>query len=292
MEEHIDYCNQNQTTYQNDIDMINLINSKEAVNSIDQLVENIYSYPECHVNKLLINLQRNDDFGYISPRAYELDKLNLQDEIEDKHEYYTYFGNHMSCLRVYDKNSNMYLKPPEFFQSIYSLFKEILIKFNKDDYDILYVKANIGLTIVLANCVIRFMSLNLYSKLENLYNILSKPRTLELEDYDCFERIYQIYNFIQYNFVCIVSEKLTSVKTFDGLCVRPIFSECLDLIYDSISNARELLHFNGFLHNDLSLDNTGFRDSTGQFVVFDFEMASFNPLRCSVSNDKIRGLEK
>jgi hypothetical protein len=292
MEEYRDYYNHVQTTYQNDIDFINSINSKEAINSINQLVENIYSYPEYHVNKLLINLQRNDDFGYISPRAYELDKLNLKNETDDRHLYYIYFGNHMSCLRVYDKNSNMYLKPPEFFQSLYSLFTDILIKFNKNDSDVLYVKANIGLTIVLTNCVIRFMSLDSYLKLENLYTILSKPRTLELKDYDCFERIYQIYNFIQYNFVCIVSEKLTSVKTFDGLSVRPIFSECLDLIYDSISNARELLHFNGFLHNDLSLDNTGFRDSTGQFVVFDFEMASFNPLRCSVSNDKIRGLEK
>ncbi len=275
-----------QTSNLNKINMINSINSKESVNLINQLVQNIYQYPEYHVNKLLINLQRNYDFGYISPLAYELDKDNLPDE------HYNFFGNQLSWLKVYDQYANMYLKTPDFLKSIYLLFRDILIKYNKVNSHVLYVKANSGLTIVLANCVIRFMSMNSYSKLESLYDILSKPREGEFKDYDCFERIYQIYNFPDYNFVCVVSEKLTSIKTFDGIHVKPRFSDQLDLIFDSISNARELLHMNGYLHNDLSLDNTGYRESTAQYVVFDFDMSCYNPLRCLVSNDKIRGFEK
>ncbi len=264
---------------------INQMNSKENISSIHQIIDTIYKYPEYPVNKLLIKLQRECDFGYFCPYSYDIDKDNLPDD------FYSYFGSQLSWLKLYDNTSNMYQKNWEYLKTIYLLFRDILIKYNGMNSNILYVKSNAGLTIVLTNCVMRFISNDSYNKLKPLYDKLVLLRDINSQ-YNHFEKIYQIYNYLDYGFVCVVSEKLTSVKTFDGLHVKSRFTEQLDIIFDSISEARNTLHSIGYLHNDLSLDNTGFRESDKKFVVFDFDMTSFNPARCSIQNDKIRGYEK
>lgn len=267
------------------MNLISQMNSKENISSIHSIINTIYKYPEYPINKLLIKLQRECDFGYFCPYSYDLDKNNLPDE------YYSFFGSQLSWLKLYDNPSNMYQKNSEYLETIYLLFRDVLIKYNEMNSNVLYVKSNAGLTIVLSNCVMRFISNDSYNKLKPLYEKLVLPRDFNPQ-YNHFEKIHQIYNYSDYGFVCIVSEKLTSVKTFDGLHVKPRFSELLDIIFDSISEARNILHSIGYLHNDLSLDNTGFRESDKKFVIFDFDMTSFNPARCSILNDKIRGYEK
>ena len=67
--------------------------------------------------------------------------------------------------------------------------------------------------------------------------------------------------------------------------------EIAKYIIESIKISRQYIHELGYLHNDLSLDNTGYRLSDNKFIVFDFDMVSYDPSRALPKYDVIRGYE-
>jgi tRNA A-37 threonylcarbamoyl transferase component Bud32 len=234
---------------------------------------NIYENPDVPINKFLINLQREDDCGYFCKECFDLDSNNSYKELST------------GFFRNWDKHSI------EFLILIKEYFKHIIEKFNNNDSNIEFSKSNTGLIIILKNCVIRIIKYKRYNKLKKLYDALSQERTGENIKYDNFERIYKIYNLDIFDIVIIVSEKVISIKSYDGEIIKSEFKPNIRNIIESIKISRQYIHELGYLHNDLSLDNTGYRLSDNKFIVFDFDMVSYDPSRALPKYDVIRGYE-
>lgn len=235
--------------------------------------KNIYENPDVPINKFLINLQREDDCGYFCKECFDLDSNNSYKELS------------IGFFRNWDK------QPVEFFILIKEYFKHIIEKFNNNDSNIEFSKSNTGLIIILKNCVIRIIKYERYNKLKKLYDALTRERTGDNIKYDNFERIYKIYNLDIFNVAIIVSEKVVSIKSYDGEKIKPEFKPSIIKIIESIKIIRQYIHELGYLHNDLSLDNTGCRVSDGKIVIFDFDMVSYDPPRALSKYDIIRGYE-
>ena len=235
--------------------------------------KNIYENPDVPINKFLINLQREDDCGYFCKACFDLDTNNSYKELST------------GFFRNYDK------QPVEFFILIKEYFKHIIENFNSNDSNIEFAKSNTGLIIILKNCVIRIIKYERYTKLKKLYDALSQDRTGDNIKYDNFERIYKIYNLDIFNIVIIVSEKVISIKSYDGEIIKSEFKPNIRNIIESIKISRQYIHELGYLHNDLSLDNTGYRLSDKKFIIFDFDMISYEPSRALPKYDVIRGYE-
>jgi hypothetical protein len=250
--------------------------------------KNIYENPDVPINKFLINLQREDDCGYFCKECFDLDFNNTDKKMP------------LGFFRYWDD------KPIEFFFLIKEYFKDIIEKYNNnadlnhfdnkithdlDDSNIEFSKSNTGLTIILKNCVIRIIKYERYNKLKKLYDALSQERTGDNIKYNNFERIYKIYNLDIFNIAIIVSEKVVSIKSYDGEKIKPEFKPNIKNIIESIKISRKYIHELGYLHNDLSLDNTGYRLSDKKFIVYDFDMVSYDPSRALPKYDIIRGYE-
>lgn len=235
--------------------------------------KNIYENPDVPINKFIINLQREDDCGYFCKECFDLDSNNSYKELST------------GFFRNWDNHS------VEFFILIKEYFKHIIEKFNNNDSNIEFTKSNTGLTIILKNCVIRIIKYERYNKLKKLYDALSQERTDVNIKYDNFERIYKIYNLDIFNIAIIVSEKVVSIKSYDGEKIKPEFKPYIRNIIESIKTSRQYIHELGYLHNDLSLDNAGYRLSDNKFIVFDFDMVSCDPSRALPKYDVIRGYE-
>jgi hypothetical protein len=235
--------------------------------------KNIYESPDVPVNKFLINLQREDDCGYFCNDCFNLDSD------------YSYKELSLGFFRNWNN------KPIEFFILFKEYFRQIIEIYNNNDSDIEFAKSNTGLIIVLKNCVIRIITYNRYNKLKKLYDALIQERTGINSKYDNFERIYKIYNLEIFNVAIIVSEKVVSIKSYDGEKIKPEFKPNIRNIIESIKVSRNYIHELGYLHNDLSLDNTGYRLSDKKFIVYDFDMVSYDPARALPKYDVIRGYE-
>ncbi len=235
--------------------------------------KNIYENPNIPINKFLINLQREDDCGYFCKECFDLDFSNTDKKMSS------------GFFRYWDDKS------VEFFILIKEYFRDIIEKYNDNDFNIEFSKSNTGLIIILQNCVIRILKYEKYNKLKNLYDALTQERTGDNIKYDNFERIYKIYNLDIFNIAIIVSEKVISIKTYDGEKIKPEFKQNIRNIIESIKISRKYIHELGYLHNDLSLDNTGYRLSDNKIIILDFDMVSYDPSRALSKYDVIRGYE-
>lgn len=117
------------------------------------------------------------------------------------------------------------VKPVEYLIMLKNIFDEIIRDFNSNDSSLEYAKKNIGLTIILANCMVRIVPMTTYLKLKKLYDHLTLERVGPNAKWDNFERIYIIYLSEEYSMVVIVSEKLTPIKDSMTMKTKPEFVE-------------------------------------------------------------------
>jgi tRNA A-37 threonylcarbamoyl transferase component Bud32 len=268
---------------------MSIISVKYQIKTMDSFCNNIYNDPTKPINKLLITLQRQFDFGYFTPYCLHLDsQLNehlnttitadyltdpeLYKHIDVKyHKYSNPFGSGLG-INTYDYRENEMLKPVGFLVLLKQIFSDIIKQFTEYTLMVEYVKKNIGITIILNKCVVRIIPIEKYNNLSILYDALLLDRSIDAnKKWDSFERIYQIYVSQTYEFAVIVSEKLIPIKDLDGLTIKPRFFYETDTIKEQVLNNVDVLHELGIIHGDVSLDNTGYREETDTYVTFDFD---------------------
>lgn len=257
------------------------VSPSKTEETFDGFCTTIYSNPSVPINKLLINLQRNDDLGYFAPKCLELDP--------EPNPYYTSFASGLG-FQTFNYSTGQMTKPIEYLVMVKNIFGEIIRDFNHNDTTIEYAKKNIGLTILLANCVVRIVPMKTYLKLKTLYDALLLDRSGDNLKWDNFERIYRIYMIEHFEMVIIVSEKLEPIKDSMTMEIKPKFTGLEKEIVETVRANRNYLHQIGIVHGDLSLDNTGFRASDNKFVIFDFD-GSYVKANPKPSDDKVRGWE-
>lgn len=164
--------------------------------SFESFCDEIYSNAEIPVNQLLINLQRHDEIGYLAPECVRKDS---QPNI-----YPSPFASGLD-FETYKLSEPQDRKEIEYLIMLKNVFSEIINDFNNNDTIVEYAKKNIGLTILLSNCVVRIFPIRIFNKLRTLYDHLTLDRTGENEKWDNFERIYRIYISEKYSVVFIVS---------------------------------------------------------------------------------------
>ena len=213
------------------------------------------------------------------------------------------FGSSLEFLQTYNNSNKSMDKSINFLHIIKNTLNTIIELYNQNDSDVESVKKNSGLTIVLKHCVVRIISNENYNKRIYLYNLLTtKPTTLdESDNLSNFEKIHEIYISEKNNIVFIVSEKLIPVYNFVKRKLNPQImsmiekmspqikeqisaqegkeiseNDIIDIIFQTLGTNIIFLNEQGIYHGDLSLDNTGFRESDGKFVIFDFDMVHYN----------------
>ncbi len=224
--------------------------------------------------ELLYEIQSHEDIGYFNKYFAISDPNSL---IPPK-----YFTGH-TFMHNDGTNGNI-----PFMEQFVHTMADIFESYNNFDNVVVYAQQSKGLTIVLKNCVVRTMSFADYNAKKEWYLELIKPR-----DQDSFmnyhEMIYRIYVYEDLDLVIVVSEKLVSVRDHATMMIRKQFAFSGEDIVDNIQKAREIMHHHSFLHRDLSLDNTGYRESDNRFVVFDYGMSVKYSGPITINLDFIRG---
>lgn len=119
-----------------------------------------------------------------------------------------------------------------------------------------------GMILVLDKCVVRTYRTARFLKIRPLYRLRSPV----------LER-------------CILSKQLPNVGVFVCKKIRPLLTMDMELsmsfskkqivkLEKDVQKAVGKIHSVGYCHNDLSIDNTGYDEESGHFVVFDFDAAS------------------
>jgi serine/threonine protein kinase len=155
---------------------------------------------------------------------------------------------------------------PAKFENIKDLINGICERHNNGLADMLVFKNDTNIdVIVLNNCVIRFYSPDNYNSKLPILNRLNENNNLE--------RILENNMVIideQPSYGYTVSEILTPLINSDNEFQIEITPERKEALIEQINQALGFLHQNNILHNDVSIDNIGFRESDQSFVLFDF----------------------
>jgi hypothetical protein len=166
------------------------------------------------------------------------------------------------------------------------IFEDILINFNRNNVNVLSSKSNAALTIILEHCVVRIYNNDIFNR--KIKNLLPIVISAENSENNYFEVIHKVYDTEFY--VVVASEKVIPVKVTGptGLVINPeltgIFS--LETAYEHITNALSILHHANITHNDVRLDNIGYRESDGKYILFDFDMVQHKSTRHQIIDDR------
>jgi len=238
---------------------------------MEQLSFDIYN-SNLSIDLFLQNIQRNYDFGYFDNEFKNKD-TNLQI-------YNNMFANGLplSNLVCYD-----------FILELRTIFNNILLKYNYEKIDIVHVQKNKNITIVLEHCVIRILTNTQYLNRKRLYDFLLN------NDLTHFEKIYDVIKMENYDVYFIVSEKLIPIRN-NNMEIKDMFKNNEINILNKINKYKIILHENDFIHGDLSLDNTGYRESDKEYVIYDFDNSldisnlSFNEKLEYIFNDQVHNI--
>ena len=103
-----------------------------------------------------------------------------------------------------------------------------------------------------------------------------------LNNNNYLEKILEAKVSDEHNFGYVVSEKLVPLIDNKG---NKTFDFNIEQLKENVKDAINYLHQFKILHNDVSVDNTGYRPSDNSYVLFDFGLSKI------VSDDKIELLQ-
>lgn len=154
---------------------------------------------------------------------------------------------------------------------IRKLLNSLVKKYNQNDYVVEIFKNDTNVdVIILKHCVIKLYNKNNWNQKKEIFKVLNNNNYLE--------KIIEAKISDEFNFGYVVSEKLVSLINQEG---NKIFEFNLDQLKENVQNALNYLHQFKILHNDASVDNTGYRPSDNSYVLFDFGLSKI------VSEDNI-----
>lgn len=119
-----------------------------------------------------------------------------------------------------------------------------------------------GLIIVADTCVIKTYRTSLYMKIRPVYKIKSPFIEKALSQY----QIGKIGVFIVEKLMPVILPSMRIAPFVDATLMK-----------QNIMRGLRVLHNHGLCHGDVSMDNTGYREKTSQYVLFDFDSISRIP---------------
>lgn len=150
------------------------------------------------------------------------------------------------------------------------LLQKIIRKYNITH--ILTFKDDIqGLILVTNSCVIKTYRMALFMKIKPVYKI----RSLFVEKCLASHVIGRVGVFILEKLDPVLKPDYSGVKGFVNF----------EQMNHDILRGLRVMHNHGLCHGDVSLDNTGYRPSTGQYVLFDFDRISRIPHETTCDSD-------
>lgn len=160
---------------------------------------------------------------------------------------------------------------PDKLYFIRKIFNRLLTIYNESQYEIIIYKNDNADVFVFNNFVVRFYPCDFLNKKKELFQLMTQ--------YPKIEQILEAKYCEEDNIGYIVSEKLLPLIIEDEERLikdeEVINSGNVDKLRSDIHDALDYLHSNKILHNDVRLDNIGFRPSDSNFVLFDIEGAAF-----------------
>lgn len=178
----------------------------------------------------------------------------LEDWIDiSSYSFWRFFPNEKS-LRMWDK-----------------IIREVIAN-TESPHLLMYKSDVIGMILVLDHCVVRTYRTAKYLKIKPLYRL----RNPYLEK--CIMSRQSGHFGV---FVCKKIKPLVDIETL-SLSMK-ITPQLFEQMLQDIGRAMNKMHSYGYCHNDVSLDNTGYDEETGRFVLFDFDAAT----RMTMGNRKM-----
>lgn len=142
-----------------------------------------------------------------------------------------------------------------------------------DSPHLLMYKSDVaGMVLVLDHCVVRTYRTARFLKIRPLYRL----RNPYLEK--CLLSRQSGHFGV---FVCKKIKPLVDISTLS--LTIPFTPQLFEQMLQDVDHAVNKMHSYGYCHNDVSIDNTGYDQDTGVFVLFDFDAAT----RMTIKNRKL-----
>jgi len=150
-------------------------------------------------------------------------------------------------------------------------------KYNNSESEILSIKEDMHIKVIVLNlCILRIIPTDLYNeRFSNFYKYAQDMGHPNLE------HIYEIYKTKDYIF--IVTKKIKPlIKFCEAICeivLDTTHKLNLEKLKINMTSILAKINSDGYNHNDCTLDNIGYDESTDSYVLFDFDKISCSKKR-------------
>ena len=163
--------------------------------------------------------------------------------------------------QIYDtENSSDMIKK---FNYINMHIYDILILYSEDPRNLIEFKNDIQLVFVFKTIAIKIFKLKsiLFKKHDELFKLLLKNECPNLET------IYRAYPITEYNIYVVIS------KVVDSSNFKKNISKNIIQYNDNIHNGIQYLYEHGWVHRDVSINNSGYDEKSNNYLLFDFNLS-------------------
>ena len=203
------------------------------------------------------------------------------DQMDDINSEYSIENMYFQIYNFADTNDQKIKK----FNYINMHINDLLVLHYEDPANIIEFKNDIQLVFIFKTLAIKIFRLNVIQdrKLDKLFDLLLKNECPNLE------YIYRAYAIPEFNIYVVVS------KVVDVTNYKKILSSNLDHYRTNICTGLQYLFEHGWIHNDVSINNSGYDEKSNNYLLFDFNLSKFYNIKKELEEQirgDIRDLEK
>ena len=183
------------------------------------------------------------------------------EEIDDKKSKYPIENLYFQIYDT-DNSSDMINK----FNYINMHIYDILMLYSEDPKNLIEFKNDIQLVFVFKKIAIKIFKLKsiLFKKHDELFKLLLKNECPNLET------IYRAYPITEYNIYVVIS------KVVDSSNFKKNISKNIIQYNDNINNGIQYLYEYGWVHRDVSINNSGYDEKLNNYLLFDFNLSKLS----------------